>query len=160
MSEFDAAMSVVDSVITEFEEAQNKMRDALKEHMKTLFAAFFKVHPEVKTIHWVQYTPYFNDGEECVFGVHELHFTTTHHEEIANAWGEDDAGALRESEYDFTARKWVNCGLDPVLVADMRSMSEVFSSRIDDSLMRAAFGDHSWIKAHAGGFDVEHYDHE
>src|SRR5688572_27883088 len=26
-------------------------------------------HPEIQQISWTQYTPYFNDGDECTFGV-------------------------------------------------------------------------------------------
>lgn len=30
----------------------------------------FDVYPHVQSIGWTQYTPYFNDGDECLFGTH------------------------------------------------------------------------------------------
>lgn len=33
---------------------------------------FFERVPQLKSLHWRQYTPYFNDGEPCVFRVHEV----------------------------------------------------------------------------------------
>ena len=35
----------------------------------------YEKYPDLKSIHWTQYTPYFNDGDECEFGVHEICFT-------------------------------------------------------------------------------------
>jgi hypothetical protein len=37
-----------------------------------IFDEFFSLNPEVEKISWTQYTPYFNDGSPCVFGVGEL----------------------------------------------------------------------------------------
>jgi len=34
--------------------------------------SFFDSAPSIKAIWWNQYTPYFNDGEECVFEVNEV----------------------------------------------------------------------------------------
>lgn len=44
---------------------ENKMKNAFKEIFKT----FFELYPEVQAVGWNQYTPYFNDGEPCEFGV-------------------------------------------------------------------------------------------
>lgn len=33
------------------------------------FAEFFQDAPEVTSVHWTQYTPYFNDGDECKFSI-------------------------------------------------------------------------------------------
>lgn len=71
-----------------FEQFANKINDfnskidALKKEQSSLFQKeinvvfenFFKENPEVKAIRWTQYTPYFNDGDECVFGVNEPSF--------------------------------------------------------------------------------------
>ncbi len=32
----------------------------------------FNVYPEVRAVRWTQYTPYFNDGDPCVFNVHDI----------------------------------------------------------------------------------------
>jgi len=51
--------------------------DALRERRKQIGASMiqeglrevFDTYPEVQSISWAQYTPYFNDGDECKFGV-------------------------------------------------------------------------------------------
>ena len=43
-----------------------------KEILEQVVADLFDTCPEVHQIHWTQYTPYFNDGEECMFGVNEI----------------------------------------------------------------------------------------
>lgn len=71
-----------------FEQFANKINDfnskinALKEERSSLFQKeinvifenFFKENPEVRAIRWTQYTPYFNDGDECIFGVNQPTF--------------------------------------------------------------------------------------
>ena len=34
------------------------------------FKELFKKHKSLQSFSWNQYTPYFNDGEECVFGAY------------------------------------------------------------------------------------------
>jgi hypothetical protein len=60
-----------------FDELDAKLKAAQKEmqgHARPLIQAsadaFFAVCPEIESVHWVQYTPYFNDGETCEFSVH------------------------------------------------------------------------------------------
>lgn len=42
----------------------------------------------IKAVYWAQYTPYFNDGDTCEFGVREPSFTTN--PEVAKAWLDED----------------------------------------------------------------------
>ena len=51
----------------------------------------------VKAIAWQQYTPYFNDGEPCEFGVGDLSFTSN--PVVAADWLNEDAGD-EEDRYD------------------------------------------------------------
>lgn len=43
--------------------------------MKTAFIDFFNEHPDIHALSWRQYTPYFNDGDPCVFGVREPYYS-------------------------------------------------------------------------------------
>ncbi len=62
--------------MTKLKELQSKI-DALKEEIKTESEAafkeesknFFEKYPNIESFSWTQYTPYFNDGNECVFSV-------------------------------------------------------------------------------------------
>src|SRR5687767_14617338 len=46
------------------EEAQKVVAPTLK--------AFIVAHPNIKAFGWTQYTPYWNDGEECIFRLNEV----------------------------------------------------------------------------------------
>lgn len=62
----------LEAIITKVEELRKVMKGQGKEAVKGAFADFFQDHPEAKAIVWTQYTPYFNDGDACVFRVNEL----------------------------------------------------------------------------------------
>lgn len=160
MNDFNNAISVMDSFSAKFEETMNNLKKDLQKQLETAFKLFFEKHPEVATIHWVQYTPYFNDGDECVFGVHELYFTKTPWNELENYWGEDDEGLISEKYWDNVTRKYViNPDLSSDLAEDMNKFAKVFGS-LDDDIHRAAFGDHVWVMAHKDGFEVTNFHHD
>ena len=74
-------MSAFDNITKKIAE-KNAEIDALKKaYMKELQSSFneiiklfFEECPKVQAVVWSQYTPYFNDGDECVFRINEPHF--------------------------------------------------------------------------------------
>jgi hypothetical protein len=50
---------------------KNNLNKLIKEELSNVMKDFFQENPEVQCICWTQYTPHFNDGEPCEFGVHE-----------------------------------------------------------------------------------------
>lgn len=59
-----------------YAQAQEKVRLAREEARKVMSDALsqcalevFRAHPEITGFKWRQFTPYFNDGDECVFSV-------------------------------------------------------------------------------------------
>ena len=128
------------------------------------FKSFFDSYPDVKTIHWTQYAPYFNDGDECVFSVNEPHFTRTEPTEIEDrehAWGEGDDGIIETRVWDSKARRHlVNPDVDANLIRDMDTFTGILQSEANEAVMQAMFGNHVWVKAHRDGFEVDDYDHD
>jgi hypothetical protein len=49
---------------------EKALREKGQEIMKSAVEAFFAANPKINGVAWTQYTPYFNDGDECHFGVH------------------------------------------------------------------------------------------
>lgn len=45
----------------------------LEPQFAEVFASFFAENPNVGGVQWTQYTPYFNDGDECVFSVNDMY---------------------------------------------------------------------------------------
>lgn len=54
-------------------ELNKQMREKSKDLMKEAFRDFLGKYDEVvENIYWTQYTPHFNDGEACEFGVNDV----------------------------------------------------------------------------------------
>lgn len=83
-----------------------------KEHFNTLAQELFDKHPDLKQFSWEQYTPYFNDGDVCSFGVYADEPLINGHRPYENS-GDEELGinfytGQREtlSEYNQETRKW------------------------------------------------------
>lgn len=68
-------------VNNELQSLQKQIEDQIKpikaEYQKKAGAALYQLaeaifnkHPQIKALFWEQYTPYFNDGDTCVFSIH------------------------------------------------------------------------------------------
>jgi len=67
---------------------KEQMREKSKDLMQAAFASFFEKYSDVvENVFWSQYTPYFNDGESCEFGVYDIFLTLK-----SDAEDEDDDG--------------------------------------------------------------------
>jgi len=64
--------------IEEFKTKKEELKRAMEKDgqklITELFQKAFDEIPSLQSIEWTQYTPYFNDGDACVFGVNELYF--------------------------------------------------------------------------------------
>ena len=56
--------------LQEFEAIKQQHLAGLKENLNTILSEVF-ANENIQAIAWSQYTPYFNDGDECVFRVSE-----------------------------------------------------------------------------------------
>jgi hypothetical protein len=61
-------------LVDEIAELKKQFLRNAKELFSKDIAAMFERLPELEFITWTQYSPYFNDGDECVFSVHDLQF--------------------------------------------------------------------------------------
>jgi hypothetical protein len=56
-------------LVKQVEDLRRKMQQDGQIALKEAFSDFFDAHPEATAIVWTQYTPYFNDGDACTFGI-------------------------------------------------------------------------------------------
>src|SRR4051794_19743146 len=71
-------MTNTTSLLEAQKEIHQKM-EAMKAELKTIGERLFKegsqdifdMFPELQSFSWTQYTPYFNDGDECIFRVND-----------------------------------------------------------------------------------------
>lgn len=122
---------------------RNDVLKALNEEGREVFLKasreIFDRFPSVRQFGWTQYTPYFNDGDECVFRTH------TEDEEIivngVRGWSHEDG----EYVWDFNVYRYI---------AD-------FLQQINEELLHGVFGDHAEILINRDGtLTVTEYGHD
>lgn len=192
MPDFD---SIIDEFNTLAEDQNNKinaiqkeMTEKFKNTIRPVFDSFFKKHPEVLAVGWTQYTPYFNDGEECVFSVNTANFCTVE-ENLSDVdeWENDpmnvndpfagnsnsqsriqealdDPNDRMHDFYERLVDEW-NESREKYGVERITSLNEDMVKinkflRGMDEVMKMAFGDHCQVVVTRDGIEVEEYDHD
>jgi hypothetical protein len=74
-------MSAFDNITKKIAQKNEELAELKKTYMKELqgefneiIKLFFEECPKVQAVVWSQYTPYFNDGDECVFSLNDPYF--------------------------------------------------------------------------------------
>ncbi len=128
--------------------------------------------PTIHSFGWRQYTPYFNDGDPCKFGVHEAWFLTV--DDVANPDFSDD---FDEEDYwpgydhptlGGRGSDWVNgrrvtkpyVGPDEARYDRAVALAEAITGGAFEDVLLDAFGDHARITVKATGITVETYEHD
>lgn len=126
----------------ERETAKNLLEPALRDVSHRIF----EQHPSLQGFSWTQYTPYFNDGDPCLFSCHS---------DCPSVWfGEYDEGAAYEGDYETG-----NPDFTPEQDAAGRAVVDALCA-IDDDLYQDAFGDGVRVKVTREGIEVERFDHD
>lgn len=99
--------------------------------------------PDILRVEWVQYTPYFNDGDECHFGVHEVNIVLF------------DPNELND---DYTKLKGINKWDAYIDLQD--EINSIIRNNFE--LMERVFGESSKVKfvRDCAEFDIDYLDHE
>jgi hypothetical protein len=125
---------------------------------KEIISYVFEKNPNINSIKWIQYTPYFNDGDECVFSVHEPSFT--------NAVEDDDLDNISYGEYNgdnediFSYYAYRAEDNKDVIDPESIIMFNDFVMHEVEDILRDMFGDHVEVIATREGFKVQEYDHD
>lgn len=122
---------------------RKQLTEQVLEELKKEFKKFFAENPGVKMITWTQYTPYFNDGEECVFSVNEIYFFSGTKNEI-------------ESEE-------VDCREDSELTIRPEGPLSFMKNEIEsipEEIMQDVFGNHAEIIVTPDNIEIREYEHD
>jgi hypothetical protein len=150
-------MKELTRLIKDFEESQAAFQKQAQKAFKESMKSFFIDNPEIKVIKWKQFSPYFNDGEECTFSVGMPMFSNApnvedlEHDEYVGeeegiwCYGEDCYG----EEPPQDAR----------LIAAMDAFEAIQQSNAFETIAETMFGNHSEIVITAEGIKVEDYSH-
>lgn len=153
-----------------------ELRDEARKKLKNFFIKgmdkVFEMYPEVKTVSWTQYTPYFNDGEECTFSAHVDDFYVNGWDDYGSTmWraSEDEIGEKvlikEEMQYDWIREPGESRSRRVYKTPESRSVKiyeaiSGFLSQLDDDDYKTMFGDHARITVKKGEVEIEEYDHD
>lgn len=128
--------------------------------------------PTIVEFGWRQWTPYFNDGEPCEFGVSEIWVRTVDDAEDADRYdlefgsshptlgrvrGEwvDDPKTHRQT-YEITGYE----GPDRARYDRAQALNKAIAGGAFEHVLLDAFGDHARVTVRRTGIEIEFYDHD
>lgn len=141
------------------QELKKKFQTEAQDMFKEVTKEFFEKNPAITAVVWTQYTPYFNDGDPCVFRVGDVIFTNAPDDELENVspWGEYE-GDLEDVWVETYVKHLSNdSGID---LESCNLISDMIGSKDMEDIMLAMFGDHAKVTATKNGFDVDEYHHD
>lgn len=158
----------MNEIIKSFTEYKETVQGKLKKEFKAIITKLFEENSELKAIVWEQFTPYFSDGDPCIFSVGEVGFT--------NATGKD-LNDIRYGEYDgenknvrvlssyFTPNSQWSMKEDNeyaklIDFETCKIVGQLMQSSGMKDVMLATFGDHVKVVATREGFLIDEFDHD
>jgi hypothetical protein len=173
-------MELLDKLLeisNEFEKKKTELVNEIKPKLGVLFAELFKDFDQVEYISWNQYTPYFNDGDTCEFGVNSDitvngldswdHPELNDHKYIKLT----EENIEEHREFNFNDKWYYNKEIGET----GRFPNENFNSKlslavakismlvdkIPEQILLEMFGDHKIISIYKDGqIKVDHYEHD
>lgn len=139
-------------------EEMKKLRDEARVKVKNFFIngmnKVFEMYPEVKSVSWLQYTPYFNDGDECTFRAYIDYFGVNGFDEYSD---EGEEGAIDVIGYDYS-----NGGRQYKYHKGQEIYEAIksFLKQLDSDDYKTMFGDHALVIVRKDEIIIEEYDHD
>jgi hypothetical protein len=161
----------------QIKETREKVAAEAQTLVKFVFEAFFVKHPTVHAIGWTQYTPYWQDGEECTFRVNEINLYINEDSfDEDEGWHDGDQNLLDRRDYHLRETQWHKpepdraeiidkqiedlggMGSYRAILADFEAVASSLA-KIDDRYMEMIYGDHVSVFYTKDGVVIEEYEH-
>jgi hypothetical protein len=145
--------------INEFKVIRDEHMKLLRDNAKSVFGDItkdiFNDNPQLNSFSWNQYTPYFNDGDTCVFGVNRDYYR------FNNSCDHVDKWTLNNEQYSK------KIDLEDLSFDSIDSIKKAYNevdellSMFEDEDLCQMFGDHAEITVYRNGqIDVDEYSHD
>lgn len=168
------------SLFEEIAEKQLQLQEQIKatgqEALREYYAKFFEDNPTIEAVRWVQYTPYFNDGDPCTFSLSspEIRFNDG---QKKDGWGDDeedeygDRYSYGDSPYwyeQMSLYTWDEETKHLPWAERTRTYHPSYEPlqklerdmNLNEKVFEMIFGDHVQITATREGFQIEEYYHD
>lgn len=149
MSNIDTELK---ALTDEIKELEAKRRELLRTKGHQMFELLFNSFPDLEAVVWTQYTPGWNDGEPCYFGVYD--FYTAMKGDYDNDENYDDwRQALDDNGHPDGALDWPDANKHPDLAKAIRQIM-----RLPEDFYEFTFGNGKMVIATKEGFETRDYD--
>jgi hypothetical protein len=132
--------------LAEFDAKRKEMVSELQKEFPLILQPLMQKDETIKNISWNQYTPYFNDGDECTFSVYN-----------------DDIYVNGEDLYDLEGYEQSYSRKDREPNNLERTIDEIRAvlREIPEDFYKDLFGDHVKVTVNRDGtIETEEYDHD
>lgn len=150
-------MKNFDALNEKLAEMQKKFTEEGSLLFEEITKQFFEEYPELHSFSWTQYTPYFNDGDECTFGVHEIskingfsEYGDDEEDEQVSSTGEPLHNILENHSYNGKNK-------ETKIVNELNK----FIDSAPEDVLKAIYGDHCRVTIYRDKpFSIEEYEHD
>lgn len=153
-------MQVLDRINQQLEEFKEKRKSLVKElqtEFPTLLVPLLEQSKKIESIGRRQYTPYFNDGDECVFGVRNDDLTING----VSDYDDDDSKIDFIKERVWDGKNWVNNEDIDRYEFDLLKQIEGVLKSVPEDFYKDLFGDHVIVTVFKDGrIETEEYEHD
>lgn len=135
-----------------FKQAIKAKEDEYKSFGKQLFKdyikEYFKTYPEIQAVVFAAYTPYFNDGDTCEYGIHDPVYVLE---------GFDPQNILRHYDYE-DEEQFKIADYSHSNYKDYKEFNKFMQQNTE--LMKVIFGDHVCVYITPEEIITEEYEHD
>lgn len=160
--------------IEEFEVKKNQLLEELRKQFPLMFQPLMSKLKTIDSIGWTQYTPYFNDGESCVFGVNIDYLTINREYDLYETFDYNKLETEEQLEASNLLSKLLGNPLKNLGdkgyhlkseydIEDIITLVEIkeILNNIPKDFYQDLFGDHVRVTINKdGSIDVTEYDHD
>lgn len=141
----------------EVQKVRKEMQAKGQRALEPAFKEFLEENPDIAAIRWEQYTPYFNDGEECHFRLRQFCLEFTEDFRSKHMSEDFDAEDADEEKW-YEGEAWYVSKESEHGQAVLAKFKEFEKQIRDESLFLAVFGDHVRVTATQKGLSIDDYE--
>lgn len=140
---------------TAFEKMKKDLINDFRQSLNLLATDIFKNIPQLKAISWIQYTPYFNDGDECHFSIREIIYYNYIPDSYFRYAEEFDDEEQAEGTWAYTDYDLKKTDLSEDVIAFLKKFDSTINGNRE--FIKEIFGDHCKIVWTAEGVKITDY---
>lgn len=150
-------------VLSALDKAEAAKREAIKigkDSVREALQQFFHENPEIVAFGWAQYTPYFNDGEPCIFHMWDVMFLFDDKEQQYKDLDEYERFNFiqEEGQYYWGDKYDASIPGSAETQANCRELCRTLKKV--EPILKDVFGDHIYVVVDSDGITIEEYDHD